>query len=129
LGSFVSAVYTSLDEGERETVERAILGLPNDQSSKRTKVILAGCIPTALVATSEMRAFMEVLEQENRTEANRPPVQIVSSFRAFDTDTYLASEGVALKDPESAALRELMRNVEALPKVADPSKVTSASAI
>jgi hypothetical protein len=114
LGTFIAAAYPHLAEPERGTIERAILSLSDDPSGERSKAALAGCIPKTLIATSEMRAFIEALEQAGKTRSNAPPVQFTSSFRTFDTDAYLASEGVSLEDPESAALRELMRSVEAL---------------
>ncbi len=114
LGSFIGAAYAHFTEHERDAIERAILALPDDRSGERSKTALAGCIPKALIATVEMRGFIETLEQAGKTRPNVPPVQFTSSFSAFDTDAYLASEGVSLEDPESAALRELMRGVEAL---------------
>lgn len=114
LGSFVGAAYAHFAEHERGTIERAILALSDDRSGERSKAALAGCIPTALIATDEMRAFIKTLEQTGKARENLPPFRITSSVSAFDTDAYLASEGVSLEDPESAALRELMREVEAL---------------
>jgi hypothetical protein len=114
LGSFISAAYGHFAEEERGAIERAILSLRGDQSGERSKITLAGCIPKALLATAEMRAFIETLEQAGKTRPNVPPFQITSSVSAFDTDAYLASEGVSLDDRESAALRQLMRGVEAL---------------
>jgi hypothetical protein len=114
LGTFIGAAYAHLAEPERASIERAILSLPNDRSGERSKAALAGCIPKEFLATAEMRTFIETLEQAGTTRPNTPPVQITSSFRAFDTDAYLASEGVSLDDPESIALRELMRGVEPL---------------
>jgi hypothetical protein len=124
LGNFISAAYAHLAEPERASIERAILSLPNDRSGERSKAALAGCIPKESLATAEMRTFIETLEQAGTTRPNTPPVQITSSFRAFDTDAYLASEGVSLDDPESVALRELMRGVEAL---ATPDRTASLS--
>ena len=95
-------------------IERAILSLPDDRAGERSKAALAGCIPKARVATDEMQVFLETLQQAGKTRPNAPPFQITSSTRPFDTDAYLASEGVSLEDPDSAALRELMRGVEAL---------------
>jgi hypothetical protein len=114
LGTFIGAAYAHLAAPARGAIERAILALPDNRSGERSKATLAGCIPKALIATAEMHAFIETLEQAGKTRPNAPPVQFTSSVRPFDTDAYLASEGVSLEDPESAALRELMRSVEAL---------------
>jgi hypothetical protein len=114
LGTFIRAAYEYFSGNERAAIERAILALPSEQAAERNKAALAGCIPIALVATVEMQTYIETLEQESKTRANVPPFQIISSVRTFDTDAYLASEGVSLEDPESAALRQLMRGVEAL---------------
>ena len=114
LGSFISAAYAHLAEDERSAIECAILALPGDKSGERRKATLAGSIPKALIATAEMRTYNETLEQAGKTRPNVPPVQFTSTVSAFDTDAYLASEGVSLDDPESAALRKLMLGVEAL---------------
>ena len=114
LGNFIGAVYEHLPKSGRGVIERAILSLPDDRAGERSKAALAGCIPKARVATDEMQVFLETLQQAGKTRPNAPPFQITSSTRPFDTDAYLASEGVSLEDPDSAALRELMRGVEAL---------------
>jgi hypothetical protein len=114
VGNFIGAAYESLAESEREAIERAVLALPDDRPGKKSKAALSGCIPKLLIATAEMRAYIEALEKSGELRANVPPVQFTTSFGAFDTDAYLKSEGVSLEEPESAALRGLMRGVEAL---------------
>jgi hypothetical protein len=114
LGSFIAAAYAHLADVELKAVEHAILTLQGDQSRERSKAILAGCIPKALVVTAEMKAYIETLEQTGKSKPNVPPFQITSSVTKFDTDAYLASVGVAVDDPDSIALRDLMRAVEAL---------------
>jgi hypothetical protein len=112
-GAFITAAYEHLLDDERATIERAILALSGERED-RSKVALAGCIPKSLIATTEMRTYVEHAEQAGALRPNVPPIRYTSSFRAFDTDAYLESEGVSLEEPESAALRELMRNVEVL---------------
>jgi hypothetical protein len=115
LGEFIGTAYQHWDTAGRAAVERSILALPRDQAGERTKQILAGCIPKSLIETEEMRAYTEALEKAGATQANVPPFQLTSSVRAFDTDACLESEGVSLESTESAALREMMREVETLP--------------
>ncbi|MGL3107041.1 hypothetical protein [Bradyrhizobium sp. BR 1432] len=112
LGGFIAAAYEHLTQAERDAFERALLNLPDDVSGKRSKSTLAGCIPRALISTAEMRDYVNALEQAGELRPNVPPVRFTSGSRAFDTDAYLASEGVALEDPENAALRKMLREVE-----------------
>ncbi len=114
LGNFLTVAYASFAEAGRETIERTILALPDNPAGNRAKVVLAGCIPRELIFTAEMRGYVETLEQTDKLRPNAPPMRITSATRAFDTDAYLESEGVALMDPASVALRQLMRPVEAL---------------
>lgn len=127
LGTFIGAAYALLKEPERGAIERVILSLPDDRSGERSKAALVGCIPKTLVATAEMHAYIETLEHAGKTRPNTPPVQITGSFHTFDTDAYLASEGVSLEAPESTALRELMRGVEALSSAGGTPNLTLAS--
>ncbi|WKA29780.1 hypothetical protein [Bradyrhizobium roseum] len=114
LGTFIGAAYAHLAEPKRGAIEHAILSLPSDRAGDGSKAALIGCIPKEAIASAEMRTFIETLEQTGATRPNTQPVRFTSSSRPFDTDAYLASEGVSLDDPESAALRETMRDVEAL---------------
>jgi hypothetical protein len=114
LGSFIGKAYDHLAIDERRAIEGAILGLADDGPAGRSKAALAGCIPKPLIATSEMRAYLETLEESGKARPNARPFEIISSFGEFDTDGYLKSEGVSLEDAESAALREMMRGVESL---------------
>jgi hypothetical protein len=111
LGVFLTAAYSHLSDDERVKIEEAILSLAGEQA-ERAKLVLAGCIPEPLIATPNMRSFVEQSDQTGISRPNIPPVQFTSSFRAFDTDAYLQSEGVSLDEPESTALRDLMRAVE-----------------
>jgi len=123
LGNFIRGAYTFLSRAQRVAIETSILALGGERQ-ERFKAILAGCIPEELVALPEMARFLEELDNTGGSRPNAPPFQITSSFRTFDTDAYLESEGVSLDDPITAALRELMRGVEELPKGADAGKIT-----
>ena len=112
LGGFITAAYEHLTRAERDAFEQALLSLPDEGSGKRSKSTLVGCIPKALISTTEMRDYVEALEQAGKLRPNVPPIRFTSGSRAFDADAYLASEGVALEDPENAALRKLLREVE-----------------
>lgn len=115
LGGFITAAYATLTPEDRAAIEASILSLADDDpANKRNKSILAGCIPPTLITTDEMRAFVQTLEQAGELANNAPVMRMTSSSRPFDTDAYLESEGVSLKDPESASVRELMRAVEEL---------------
>jgi hypothetical protein len=114
LGNFIRAAYGTYSEADRKTIEREILSLPNEGAGKRAKSVLAGCIPGALISSAEMRDYIETLENTDGLRPNAPPMRITTAVREFDTDAYLEAEGVSLEEPESAALRQLMRAVEGL---------------
>jgi hypothetical protein len=114
LGLFINAAYQHFDATGRSAVEHSILALPGDEVGERNKQALVGCIPKPFIETAEMLTYRETLERAGTARPNAPPYQITTSTRAFDTDAYLESEGVSLEDKKSAALRDMLRRVEAL---------------
>lgn len=63
LGNFLTAAFEYFRESDRETIERSILALPDNPIGNRAKVVLAGCVPRALISSAEMRTFVETLAQ------------------------------------------------------------------
>jgi len=115
-GKFITAGYPHMDVPHREIIERAILGV----TSERIKKTLAICVPEALIATDELREFRKTLVAAGEAPANIPPYQLTGSTRPFDTDAYLAEQGVKIDDPASQAIREAMKGVEKLPNAQGP---------
>jgi len=116
VGQFISAAYPLLDAGDRAAIEHAILALTG-KMGERHKEILAGCIPSDLIETDTMRMYLDRSDGRAPVPPNAPAVQMTFSRSTFDTDAFLASEGVRIENPASAELRELMRQVEELPTV------------
>ena len=114
LGQFLSAAYSTLSLAEREAIERSILGLSGvvgEDAKKR----LAGTLPSEFVATADMRAYREALVETRNARPNDPIIKMSSSVSPFDTDAYLASEGVDVDEAANASLREALKAVEDLP--------------
>lgn len=120
VGNYLMAVFSTLNAGQKASIERAILDLSGPGSSS-SKQILAGCLPTADCVTLEMQAFQAKLASNAGAPVNRPAVQIEVQSSLYDTDAYLADMGVTVTDEGSVAIRELMRPVEALPSAWDPN--------
>lgn len=114
LGEFLSAAYHALELPQRELLERGILSLTG-AAGEDAKKRLAGTLPPELVATAEMRAYLADLVERDERRPNIPVVQITSSVRPYDTDAYLATEGVAVDAPANASVKAALKTVEALP--------------
>jgi len=127
LGEFIKAGFAHLSQADRAAIERAIVSLTG-QRPERSKSILAGCIPTELIATDEMRAYRQELEKAGPPPPVVPPYRIEATLMPFGTDEHLAMSGVSLDDPANLALRNLMRSVEEFARSADQSPLTLASA-
>lgn len=113
LGGFLTAAYPHLSDDDRSSIETAILALAGERG-ERSKMILAGCIPRALVTTSEMRSFLEQSAKSGSSQPNIPPVRrYTSAVRSIDNDAYPEVEGVSIDEPESSALLQLMRQLDA----------------
>lgn len=115
VGNYLKAVFSTLCDGQKISIESAILDLSGPISNS-SKQILAGCLPTADCVTPEMKHFQRQLSASEDAPVNRPVMQLESTSRPYDTDAYLADLGVQMVDEYSIAIRELMRPVEALPK-------------
>ncbi|WP_316174540.1 hypothetical protein [Bradyrhizobium sp. SZCCHNRI1073] len=114
LGQFLSAAYSTLSLAEREAIERSILelsGIGSEDAKKR----LAGTLPAEFVATAEMRAYREALAESGGARPNDPIIKMSSSVSAFDTDAYLAAEGVDVDEAANASLLAALKTVEDLP--------------
>ena len=120
VGNYLAAVFSALNAKHKASIERAILDLSGPGSSGSQK-ILAGCLPAADCVTPDMHAFQAQLASNAEASVNRPAMQFHSESGVYDTDAYLADMGVNVTDEENAAIRELMRPVEALPKTRDPN--------
>jgi len=116
LGQFFAAVYGALDPGQRSEIERSLLALTG-KAGEDAKKRLAGTIPPNLVTTDAMRAYLADLVESGEARPNTPVVQITTSTRPYDTDAYLATEGVRVDAPANAAVRDALRAVETLPKL------------
>jgi hypothetical protein len=114
LGLFLSAAYSTLSLAEREAIERSILGL-SGIGGEDAKKRLAGTLPPEFVATPEMRAYREALAESGSARPNDPIIKMSSSVSVFDTDAYLAAEGVDVDEAASASLRAALKTVEDLP--------------
>jgi hypothetical protein len=117
-GNFLAAVFSTLSPEDRVSIERAILGL-SGPGSGTSQQILAGCLQATDCVTLEMRAFKEQLASDAKAPRNRPTIEFHSESRVYDTDAYLADEGVQIDNQDSVDLRELMRQVEGLPNAPD----------
>lgn len=120
VGNYLEAVFSTLNDDYKATIELAILGLSGPGSSS-SRPILAGCLPADDCVTSEMRAFQVQLLSNPEAAVNRPAMQFHFKSRLYDTDAYLADMGVNVADEDSADIRELMRPIEALPNISDPN--------
>ncbi|AXW32863.1 hypothetical protein CJO88_05655 [Ralstonia solanacearum] len=118
IGCYLTALFSTLHAEQKASIERAILDLSGPGSS-RNQQILAGCLPAADCVTPEMQAFLAQVASNAEAPVNRPAVQVEVGSSLYDTDAYLADIGVNVTDEASAAIRELMRPVEALPNTWD----------
>jgi len=121
VGNYVTTVFSTLNAEQKASIERAILDLSGPGSSASQR-ILAGCLSPADCVTPEMQAFLAAqLTSNTEAPVNHPAMQFEVGSRLYDTDAYLADMGVSVTGEDSAAIRELMRPVEALPKASDPN--------
>jgi hypothetical protein len=120
VGNYLAAVFSTLNAEQKASIERVILDLSGPGSSG-SQQILAGCLPAADCVTPEMQAFQAQLASNEEAPTNRPAVRFEFGSSLYDTDAYLADMGVNVTDEDSAAIRELMRPVEALPNTCDPN--------
>lgn len=118
VGNYLTAVFSTLNPEQKASIERAILDLSGPGSS-RSQQILAGCLPAADSVTPDMQAFRAQLASNVEAPVNRPAVRFEVEGSLYDTDAYLADMGVNVTDEDSAAIREFMRSVEALPNTWD----------
>lgn len=117
-GELLRAAFASFTTDERAAIERAILAL-DGQGAATSRQVLAGCLDIADCRTAEMATFKAAVDADPEAPRNRPPMEFQSGWSTFDTDAYLAEEGVDLEDRASAEVRGSMRPVEALPKERD----------
>ncbi|HET7085939.1 MAG TPA: hypothetical protein VFI23_14275 [Rhizomicrobium sp.] len=127
VGQFLSASYSHLSKADRAAIEVAILGLKG-KLGKNAKPILAGCIPRTFVETQPMKAYLKALDKKVDKPTNLPPVSFNTSITPFDSDAYLSSIGVALKEPANAVLRAAAQAVDDLPKTAVGTELTAEEA-
>ena len=127
LGEFLASAYETLDVGEREEIERGLLALTG-AAGEDAKKRLAGTIPPPLIATPEMRTYRVDLAESGDERPNGPLVHISTSISAYDTDAYLASEGVSVDAPANVALRDALRTVEALPRLTALNELSAGEA-
>lgn len=120
VGNYLAAVFSALNAEHKASIERAILDLSGPGSSESQK-ILVGCLPATDYVTPDMHTFQAQLASNAEASVNRPAMQFYSESGVYDTDAYLADMGVNVTDEENAAIRELMRPVEALPKTWNPN--------
>src|SRR6267378_2911284 len=106
--------HSTLSPAEREAIERSVLGL-SGIGGEDAKKRLAGTLPPEFVATREMRAYREALAESGSARPNDPIIKMSSSVSVFDTDAYLAAEGVDVDEAASASLRAALKTVEDLP--------------
>ncbi len=128
VGQYLTAAYRTLTSQERRSIELAILDLCGTRG-EQIKRILAGCLPVALIETPEMKQFRAVLDSNGGATPNAPPVTFTTSWKTFDTDAYLKSEGVSAEDGPNASLREALRRVEELPAENTGAKITAEIAL
>jgi hypothetical protein len=126
-GDFLEAAYGILSLADRQAIERAILGLAG-KAGEDAKKRLAGTLPEDFLATPEIRNFREALTASGEGRPNTPITQMSTSWRAFDTEAYLESEGVDTSDPENADLRDALTRVESLPPIAAANELSPGEA-
>jgi len=117
-GNYLTAVFPTLSQEDRVAIEQAILAL-SGPGSGHSQQILAGCLQATDCVTPEMQAFKEQLTSDAEAPRNRPVVEIHVESGGYDTDAYLADEGVQTVEQDSVGVRELMGPVEGLPNVWD----------
>lgn len=126
-GDFLAAAYPTLPLTAREAIEGAILGLTG-KSGEDARKRLVGTLPAGFIATPEMRSFIDALTASGEARPNIPISFVTTSTQPFDTDAYLASEGVDVVDPANAALRDALKAVDDLPHMAAANGLSASEA-
>lgn len=111
VGEFLKAGYGQYSQAERQSIEKALLGL-RGKAALRAKEILSQCLPAALIVTPGMKKYLKGLAGKNDKAVNRPLMSMETSWSRIETDDYLSREGVKLEQPDNAALRAAVKIVE-----------------
>ncbi|WP_180720030.1 hypothetical protein [Paraburkholderia largidicola] len=120
VGSYLTAVFSTLNVEQKTSIEQAILDL-SGAGKGRNQQILAGCLPVADCVTPGMQALQAQVASNAEAPENRPTMEFTFERQQYDTDAFLADIGVDVTDEGSASIRKLMRPIEALPNAWDPN--------
>jgi len=112
-GTFLAAVFSHLLPEERERIERAVLAIPEGykvdgvDAAGQTRARLLGCLPPALLVTSDVRELQERLQAAGAVPNNEPPFRLETFSSPCGARDYLRDQGVPVDSPANRRLQEL----------------------
>jgi len=101
IGDFIRCIYKTLNEGDRERIERAILSIPsflhdkNEEKGKRIRDCLTGCLSPESIVTEQMTGLFHELASKGGPPPNKPLAHFQGPrWSPYDEKAYLADKGV-----------------------------------
>lgn len=114
VGDYLTAIFSRLDDAERERVERAILSV-GEVTSEESWVTpeynrnrLLGCLDRDALVTEEAKAVLAQLEAEKSVPPNEPIFKTGSvRMSAYTDEDYLKDRGVAVEEEQNRRISTL----------------------
>lgn len=120
-GEFLKAVFSTLENDDRDRVERAILGLPSGldeehrEYAERSRDQLLRCLPLDAIVTADAGQRRQQLESSGGPPPNEPDFSFSDRIPAgYDEDRVLAGRGVPVDSDLYRRARELGRPLREL---------------
>lgn len=119
VGNLLESLYPLITEGERQQIETAIVNIDrgpthNEEANQHLRDRYLGCLPRELVATSEARDRLLLLDADKGPPPNSPHFRM-SSFESSNADDedFLRHRGIPVDEPANRELLELIRPFKA----------------
>jgi len=113
-GDYLRECFPHLPPGQRESIERVILALPqgvasaNQSHLEEVRNRMLGCIGVENLLTAEAKAMLMALLQENAVPENDPPVHFGGPFgRVYGEREDLRGQGVDVDAPANVKIQQL----------------------
>ncbi|MCP5488593.1 MAG: ATP-binding protein [Verrucomicrobia bacterium] len=119
LGECLKTTYPHLSVAQRTAIEKALLEVPAGEDPEdaeyraRDRDKILGCIPEALIATSEAIMLIRALKETDKLPANEPSEQFTSEWRNYSTDDFLKEKGADITKPANIQLRNFEEKLKA----------------
>jgi hypothetical protein len=112
IGDALRTNFIGLDVGQRQTVESAIMALPDEEEGDRLEAMqhirgrLLGCIPLELLSLTPARQLVQQMSETGGPPENRPPY-ISHGVRVspYSEEDRMRERGIPIDDEQNASLR------------------------